>query len=114
MKITRRSAKAKGSKLQVDIRDRLRKEFPTLDEDDITSTSGGVKGVDIKLSPAARKQIPYSIEAKNQEKTSIWEWLKQAEANKIQGTEPVLIFKRNFSKTYAVIDIDLFIKLITK
>ena len=41
----------------------------------------GESGEDIKLSPAARKLIPYSFECKNQEKLNIWEALSQAEEN---------------------------------
>ena len=72
----------------------------------------GENGEDIKLSPAARKLIPYSFECKNQERLNIWGSLKQAEDNCPEDREPVLIFKRNRSKTYAVIEIDEFIELI--
>ena len=64
-----------------------------------------------KLSPAARKLIPYSFECKNQESLNIWSSLQQAEENS-GDYDPVLIFKRNRSKTYAVINIDKFIELI--
>jgi len=111
--ITRRSAKAKGSRAQNEVRDKLRETFSSLEPDDIQSVSSGSNGVDIKLSPAARKLIPYSIEVKNQEKISIWKSLTQAETNTKVGTDPVLIFKRNRSKTYAVVDLDVFIKLIS-
>ena len=72
----------------------------------------GDSGEDIQLSPAARKLIPYSIECKNQEKLNIWSALEQAEDNSKDST-PVLIFKRNRSKTYAVLEIEEFIKLIS-
>ncbi len=71
----------------------------------------GVNGVDIQLSPAAKKLIPYSIECKNQEKLSIWSALKQASLNAGQFV-PALIFKRNRSKIYVVIELPEFIKLI--
>ena len=44
-------------------------------------------------------------------KINIWESLNQAEENSGDST-PVLIFKRNRSKTYAVLEIEDFIKLI--
>ena len=71
----------------------------------------GETGEDIKLSPAARKQIPFSFECKNQEKINIWSSLEQAEENS-GDSKPVLIFKRNRSKTYAVLEIEDFISLI--
>ena len=73
----------------------------------------GESGEDIKLSPAARKLIPYSFECKNQEKLNIWDSLSQAEEN-AGNYDPVLIFKRNRSKTYAVINIEKFIELINE
>ena len=105
------SKKAKGRKLQDSVRDKLLSCFTFLEQDDIKSAIMGESGEDIKLSPAARKVIPYSFECKNQERLNIWESLKQAEDNSGKF-EPVLIFKRNRTKTYAAIDIELFLKLI--
>ena len=105
------SKKAKGRKLQDFTRDKLLSCFPFLEQDDIKAAIMGESGEDIKLSPAARKVIPYSFECKNQERLNIWSSLKQAEDNS-DKFEPVLIFKRNRTKTYAAIDIELFLKLI--
>jgi hypothetical protein len=106
-----RSAKNKGKRLQNTVRDVLLETFNTLEPDDIKSAVMGDSGEDIQLSPAARKLIPYSIECKNQEKLNIWGALEQAEKNS-GDSNPVLIFKRNRSKTYAVLEIEDFIKLI--
>jgi hypothetical protein len=106
-----RSAKNKGKRLQNIVRDVLLETFNTLEPDDIKSAVMGDSGEDIQLSPAARKLIPYSIECKNQEKLNIWGALEQAEKNS-GDSNPVLIFKRNRSKTYAVLEIEDFIKLI--
>jgi hypothetical protein len=106
-----RSRKNKGKRLQNKVRDSLLEAFQDLEQDDIRSAIMGESGEDIKLSPAARKLIPYSIECKNQEKLNIWEALSQAEENSGVST-PVLIFKRNRSKTYAVLPIEEFINLI--
>ena len=108
-----RSAKNKGKRLQNSIRDLLLETFRQLEPDDIRSAIMGESGEDIKLSPAARKFIPYSFECKNQEKLNIWESLFQAEEN-AGDYDPVLIFKRNRSKTYAVINIEKFIELINE
>ena len=107
-----RSAKNKGKRLQNKVRDILLETFDTLEPDDIRSAVMGDSGEDIQLSPAARKLIPYSIECKNQEKLNIWSALEQAEDNSKDST-PVFIFKRNRSKTYAVLEIEEFIKLIS-
>lgn len=111
---TARSRKAKGRRFQQEIRDRLLSEYKhILEDDDIKSTQMGGSGVDIQLSPAARKIIPYSIECKNQEKMNIWSSLEQCEDNCVENTTPVLFFKKNNSKTYAVLPVEHFIQLIS-
>ena len=107
-----RSGKAKGRRLQNKVRDVLLEHFSEeLEPDDIRTAIMGETGEDIKLSPAARKLIPYSFECKNQEKLNIWSSLEQAEENS-GDYPPVLIFKRNRSKTYVTIELDEFLKLI--
>jgi hypothetical protein len=106
-----KSAKAKGRRLQNLTRDLLREAFSSLEEDDIKSQTMGMPGEDIVLSPAARKIIKYSFECKNKERLDLWKSLEQAEENSEDRT-PVLVIKRNRSKTYAVIEIDHFIDLI--
>ena len=106
-----RSAKNKGKRLQNDVRDLILETFKELEPDDVRSTTMGDSGEDILLSPAARKLFPFSVECKNQEKLNIWSSLEQAEEN-AQSHTPVLIFKRNRSKTYAVLEIKDFIDLI--
>jgi len=106
------SGKTKCRRLQNTVRDVLLEHFSEeLEPDDIRTAIMGETGEDIKLSPAARKLIPYSFECKNQEKLNIWSSLEQAEENS-GDYPPVLIFKRNRSKTYVVIEIDEFLKLI--
>lgn len=109
-----RSAKAKGRKLQNNVRDLIQEHFPQLHPDDVVSTQMGGAGVDIQLSPAARKVFPYSIECKNTEKLNIWAALEQAETNVKDGTHAAVFFKRNHSKTYVTIDADHFFELISK
>ena len=107
-----RSGKAKGRRLQNKVRDVLLEHFSEeLEPDDIRTAIMGETGEDIKLSPAARKLIPYSFECKNQEKLNIWSSLEQAEENS-GDYPPVLIFKRNRSKTYVTIELEEFMKLI--
>ena len=108
-----RSAKSKGRRLQNQVKDILLEAFTELEPDDIRTAIMGETGEDIKLSPAARRQIPFSFECKNQEKINIWSSLEQAEENS-GDSKPVLIFKRNRSKTYAVLEIDDFIDIINE
>jgi len=109
------SAKAKGRRLQNEIRDILLGAFPSvLQPDDVRVAVMGESGTDIKLSPAARKYIPYAIECKNQEHVNIWAALAQAEENMTEGTTPVLAFRRNRSKTYVALPLDAFLALLPK
>ena len=107
-----RSAKNKGRKLQKEVQEEILKTFPELEEDDVKVAIMGESGVDIKLSPAARKLFPYSIECKNQEKISIWAALKQAEENKKEGTAAALVFRKNHTSAYVAISLDEFLKLV--
>ncbi len=106
-----RSAKSKGRRLQNQVKEILLEAFTELEPDDIRTAIMGETGEDIKLSPAARREIPFSFECKNQEKINILESLKQSEENS-GDYPPVLVFKRNRSKTYVVLEIEDFIDLI--
>ena len=88
------SAKAKGRKLQQWVRDLILESFPSLEADDVRSTSMGAGGEDVQLSPAARRLFPYSVECKSVEKLNVWGAYEQAEANSGEH-EPLLIMKKN-------------------
>ena len=75
------SAKAKGRRLQKEIKELILEKFSSLEEDDVRSTSMGASGEDILLSPAARKLFPFSVECKAHEKLNIWSAIEQAEEN---------------------------------
>ena len=99
------SCKNKGRRLQQKVRDDILRVFnSTMKDDDVTSTSMGCGGEDLKFSPHARSIIPISIECKNQERLDLWGSLLQCSTNAPSGTTPCLIFKRNHTKTYAVVD----------
>ena len=115
-----KSAKAKGRNLQNLVRDKLRKIFveewtkvPRLEPDDIKSQTMGMGGEDIVLSPIAKRLIPYSFECKNTERLNLWNSLQQCEDN-CEDRIPILVFKKNRSKVYAVIEFDNLIKLIRR
>ena len=106
-----RSAKNKGKRLQNKVRALILEKFDTLEPDDVRSITMGDSGEDILLSPAARRLFPFSVECKNQEKLNIWSALEQAGENS-GNHSPLVIFKRNRSKTYAVLEFDKLLKLL--
>lgn len=108
------SAKAKGRRLQDALKKTILENFPSLEEDDVKCAIMGETGKDLHLSPAAKKVFPFSVECKNQEKISIWTCLEQAEKNTDPGTSPLLVFKRNRSKTYVALELEEFVKLLTR
>jgi hypothetical protein len=118
--MTPSSRKAKGRALQDWVRDTLREIFPSLEPDEVTCAIMGESGQDIKLSPAARKLIPFSFECKNVEKLNVWAAFEQAVTNctKINKKtsspmEPLLIMKKNRRQPLAVIDAKYLLELIS-
>jgi hypothetical protein len=107
------SAKAKGRRLQNQIRELILENFPQLHPDDVTAIMGE-SGEDIKLSPAARNLFPYSVEAKNVEKLNIWSALDQAAENSREDSNPLLFFKRNRSKLYVAFEAEHLFELLDK
>jgi hypothetical protein len=109
-----RSAKNKGKRLQKEVQKLLLEathKFGLVDGD-IQNTIMGESGRDIKLSPAAEKIIPFDIECKNQENIQIWSAIQQAQDNTKEGRIPLLVFRKNNTKAYAVIEFDKLIKLL--
>ena len=106
-----RSAKNKGKRLQNKVRDLILEKFNQLEPDDVRSVTMGESGEDILLSPAARKLFPFSTECKNQEKINIWSSLEQAETNSGKHI-PIVIFKRNRSKTYVALEFEKLLELL--
>ena len=106
-----RSAKNKGKRLQNKVRDLILEKFNQLEPDDVRSVTMGESGEDILLSPAARKLFPFSTECKNQEKLNIWSSLEQAETNSGKHI-PIVIFKRNRSKTYVALEFEKLLELL--
>lgn len=112
MSIKTSSAKNKGRILQQTVRDLILESFPILEPADVLSTSMGVAGTDVQLSPLAKKIFAYSVECKNQQTTSIWAWWEQTTKNVLTNTNPLLVFKRNNSKPLIVVTLFHFMELI--
>jgi len=106
------SAKAKGRRLQQQVRDLIQKTF-NLPAEDVRSTGMGQSGSDIQLSARARKAFPFSVECKNTERLQVWESWDQAVAHSGEDNlEPLLVFKRNRSETLACIRLDTLVALL--
>ena len=104
-----RSAKKKGKRLQNTVRNLLVEKYSeVLEPGDIKSTTMGESGIDVQLSPAARKVFPWGIECKNQESLNVWKAYEQAESNS-GDYEPIVFIKRNNQKPLVVIDAEYFI-----
>jgi hypothetical protein len=104
------SAKAKGRRLQQEVRDAILAAFPQLEPDDVRSTSMGASGADILLSPAAKRLFPYSIECKNVESINIWKAIAQAAAS-AKGLNPMVVFRKNSTPKWVAVEWDHYIAL---
>ena len=110
---TAASRKAKGRRLQNFVRDKFRQLLAPwgVEDGDINGAPMGVGGVDVQLSPKAKKLLPVAVECKNTEaNATIYKYWNQANANK-KTCEPVLVIKANRKRALAVIDFDYYIAL---
>lgn len=102
------SAKAKGRNLQKFVRDRILEVFE-LEEGDVESRGMGGPGVDIIMSPKARRMCPLSIECKSTKATPSLSALKQSQANAYKDTLPVVAhkpFRANYDDTVVLIKLE--------
>lgn len=100
-RISVRSAKSKGRKLQNFVRDVFRDIFrDKLEKEDIESRQMGGAGVDVIFTPASQKIIPFDIECKNQQRFNLNEAMKQAVDNAKDGRIPVVVFSKNQDNVY--------------
>lgn len=116
------SAKAKGRRLQQETRDAVLATFPTLEPDDVRSTSMGASGADLLLSPAAKRLFPFFVECKNVENLNIHKALAQA----IQGQQlalvrtggvavaPLVVFRKNNTPAYAALPFETLLDLVKR
>ena len=109
--ISAASRKAKGRRLQKQIAEKISEitNIPAQKDGDIEPRPMGQSGRDVILrGEALEKFIFHGIECKAQEALNIWSALAQAEEH---GGKPIVFFKRNRSKTYAVLEVDDFFEL---
>ena len=110
--MTPQSCKAKGRTHQQYIVKKLLEAFPELHPDDIKSTSMGAGGEDIQLSPAARKLLPYQIEAKSKATSQLHTYYSQAKTH--GDYEPLVIVKKNRAEVLVAMTLDHFITILKK
>lgn len=106
------SAKAKGRKLQQWTRDQILSVYTHLEEDDVRSTSMGVSGSDVQLSPLARKSFSYDVECKSLARVGVYRYIDQC--NNRGDACPLVIVKENRRKPLAVVDAEHFFDLLRK
>ena len=106
------SAKAKGRKLQQWTRDRVLETYPHLEEDDVRSTSMGVSGSDLQLSPLARKSFPFDVECKSLARVGVYRFIDQCDNR--GDARPLVIVKENRRRPLAVVDAEFFFDLLKK
>ena len=104
------SAKNKGRLLQQWVRDKILQYSPSLEPGDVVSTSMGAGGEDVKLSPAARRQYPISIECKSRASFAFYKDLDQAQRNAPKDMEPILVARANHRSAVVIVDADWFFK----
>lgn len=104
------SAKAKGRRLQQQVRDMILEIFKDhFQADDVRSTAMGQNGEDVQLSPHARKWLPFQIECKNKNKVAVINWLEQAATH---GKHiPIVVAKQDRSDPVVIIDAKTFFEM---
>ena len=101
------SARAKGKRLEREIASLIRRKG--LDE---KASRMPLSGADSMWKGDIRTRLPYSFEAKNQERIQLWDWWDQTRAQCPGGHQPILCISGNFRPILAVIDIDLLLNLL--
>lgn len=113
-KISTSSAKAKGRNLQKWTCEKISEilNLPWGKDELIASREASQTGTDIRLIGEAKERFPFSVECKNQETWALPAWIKQAQDNQMEGTDWLLIIKRNRLKPIAVMDAERFFELL--
>lgn len=111
MTISRRSAKAKGRKLESTIVEKLLETFPELSPEDIQKVAASCSGEDIILSDKAKELLDISIEAKARKSMAVYAYHKQCVKNAGERN-PVTVIKADRQKPLAIIELDYFLMLL--
>lgn len=111
------SRKAKGRNLQYWVAGKVAELFGlTFSYGDdlcpVKSRGMGQQGADVFITDKelARK-FPYDIEAKNTEQAPIYKFIEQAKANTKEGSQWLIVHKKNYSKPIVIMDAEHFFEL---
>lgn len=113
-RISIQAAKSKGRRAQQWVRDAILARFPTLEPGDVVSCSMGAGGVDVALSPAARKLLPISVEVKARANGFTPIYAALAQANRKDGLTPIAFIKQDRKAMIAVIDAETLLDLLAR
>ena len=110
------SKKNKGRNLQQEIV-KMMLEVTGLEDEDITSTSMGAPGRDIKKSSRAYEVLPIVEECKSRANIAVYEYYEQAishltEKDYKEQREPVVFIKQNRSKPLALVDARYLVRIL--
>ena len=78
----------------------------------VRSREGGQAGTDVVLVGDALRRFPWSVECKRTEKWAVHDWIKQARNNTIIGTNWLVVARRSQEKSVAILEWDVFCKLV--
>lgn len=110
------SRKAKGRVLQDFVCEQVSKllgiSWGRDDDDEIRPRPMGQPGPDVILSKKVRSLFPFTFECKNQETWSLLTFVNQAKDNVYEGTDWVLVLKKNRITPLVVMDFDAFLRLV--
>ena len=112
-RISRKAAKQKGRELQKWTAKWVSRitAIPWGKDKPIQPRGGSQTGVDIMLVGKAREMFPFSVENKWWERWTVLEWIKQAKANQIEGTNWLLICKKNNMEPVVIMDAAAFFRI---
>ena len=113
-RITPQSAKAKGRNLQNWAAQKISEvlNLPWGKDEMIASREASQSGTDIRLVGEAKERFPFSVECKWQEAWSVHAWIEQARDNQEEGTDWLVIAKRNRMNPVVIMDADRFFDLL--
>ena len=110
---TGRGPKAKGRSYENEVRSVILATFPDLTERDITARSSGDPGVDLILSAAAVKRLPFAFELKRTEQLKIAKTIKQAAANGAkEGLPYCIVFRRSREESHVILRLADFLEVL--
>jgi len=115
-KIKHASAKAKGRVLQQWTCQKVSELLgvPWGKDELIASREASQSGTDVRLVGEAKTRFPFSVECKHHEAWSVAAWIKQAKDNQAEGTDWLLVVKKNRMDPIVIMDAERFFELLKK